>query len=85
MIPYELRDTTQVLYAKFGNQSYEPATHWTTYREFTLDPLYQHTVVEYAEDPVFEQQQHEFVLDNVFGGSGDLCQQPAGGAPLCGD
>ena len=69
MIPYELRDTTQVLYAKFGNQPYEPVTHWTTTSEFTLDPLYQHTVVEYAEDPVFERQQHEFVLDDVFGGS----------------
>ena len=69
MIPYELRDTTQVLYAKFSNQPYVPATHWTTTKEFTLDPLYQHTVVQYAEDPVFERRQHEFVLDTTFGGS----------------
>ena len=69
MIPYELRDTTQVLYAKFSNKPYVPATHWTTSREFVLNPLYQHTVVQYAEDPVFERQQHEFVLDTTFGGN----------------
>ena len=68
MIPYELRDTVQVLYAAFGNQPYVPATYWTTSREFVLNPLYQHTVVEYAADPVFERQQHEFVLDTTFGG-----------------
>ena len=68
MIPYELRDTVQVLYATFSNQPYVPATHWTTSREFILNPLYQHTVVEYAQNPVFEQQQHEFVLDTTFGG-----------------
>ena len=70
MIPYELRDTTQVLYAKFSNQPYVPATYWTTSREFVLNPLYQHTVVEYEDNPVFERQQHEFVLDTTFGGSG---------------
>ena len=59
----------QELYAAFGNQPYVPATYWTTSREFILNPLYQHTVVEYAQDPVFEQQQHEFVLDTTFGGS----------------
>ena len=69
MIPYELRDTTQVLYAKFGNQPYVPDRHWTTTKEFTLDPLYQHTVVQYEDTPLFERQQHEFVLDTTFGGS----------------
>ena len=69
MIPYELRDTVQVLYAAFGNQPYVPASYWTTSREFILNPLYQHTAVEYAQDPVFEKQQHEFVLDTTFGGS----------------
>ena len=68
MIPYELRDTTQVLYAKFSNNPYVPATYWTTSREFVLNPLYQHTVVEYVDDPLFERQQHEFVLDTTFGG-----------------
>ena len=67
MIPYELRDTTQILYAKFSNQPYEPAMHWTTTREFVLDPLYQHTAKQYEADPLFEQQQHEFVLDTTFG------------------
>ena len=67
MIPYELRDTTQVLYARFSNQSYVPATHWTISRKFVLNPLYQHTVVQYAADPQFEKQQHEFVLDATFG------------------
>ena len=66
MIPYELRDTTQVLYARFSRQPYVPATHWTTSREFVLNPLYQHTVVEYAAYPLFERQQHEFVLDTTF-------------------
>ena len=66
MIPYELRDTTQVLYAKFNNRPYVPATHWTTSREFVLNPLYQHTVVQYEDDLVFEKQQHEFVLDTTF-------------------
>ena len=67
MIPYQLRDTVQELYAKFSNQPYVPAAYWTTTTEFTLDPLYQHTVVEYAADSLFEQQQHEFVLDITFG------------------
>ena len=67
MIPYELRDTTQVLYAKFSNQSYVPATSWTTTKEFTLDPLYQHTVAQYEDDPQFAKQQHKFVLDTTFG------------------
>ena len=69
MIPYELRDTVQVLYAAFGNQPYVPTTHWTTVREFTLDPLYQRVATQYADDPLFEKQQHEFVLDTTFGGS----------------
>ena len=59
----------QELYATFSNQPYVPAAYWTTTTEFTLDLLYQHTVVEYAADPVFEKQQHEFVLDTTFGGS----------------
>ncbi len=57
----------QELYAAFGNRPYVPATYWTTSREFILNPLYQHTVVEYAQDSVFEKQQHEFVLDTTFG------------------
>ena len=63
MIPYELRDTVQELYAAFGRQPYVSNTYWTTVRDFQLDPLYQHTVVGYVADPVFEKQQHEFVLD----------------------
>ena len=69
MIPYELRDTVQVLYAAFGNQPYVPATYCTTVRDFTLDPLYQHTVKQYEDNPLFAKQQHEFVLDTTFGGS----------------
>ena len=69
MIPYELRDTVQELYAAFGNQPYVPDRHWTTTKEFTLDPLYQHTVAQYEDDLQFERQQHEFVLDTTFGGS----------------
>ena len=69
MIPYELRDTTEVLYAKFSNQPYVPTTSWNTSKEFKLDPLYQHTVSQYEDNPIFEQQQHEFVLDTTFGGS----------------
>ena len=65
MIPYELRDTVQVLYAAFSNQPYVPAAYWTTTREFKLDPLYQHTVSQYAADPLFEPQHHEFVLDTT--------------------
>ena len=66
MIPYELRDTVQVLYAAFGNQPYVPAAYWNTTEEFKLDPLYQHTATQYEADPLFEQQQHEFVLDTMF-------------------
>ena len=66
MIPYELRDTTQVLYTKFSNRPYVPDTYWTTSREFVLNPLYQHTVIKYVDDLVFEKQQHEFVLDTTF-------------------
>ena len=69
MIPYTLRDTVQELYAAFSNQPYVPATCWTTTKEFTLDPLYQHTVTQYEDNPLFEPQQHEFVLDTTFGGS----------------
>ena len=47
----------------FCNEPYVPATSWTTIREFTLDPVYQHTARQYVEDPRFEKQQHEFVLD----------------------
>jgi hypothetical protein len=63
MIPYELRDTVRDLYAKFSNHPYVPAMYWTTTREFKLDPLYQHTAKQYADDPRFEPQHHEFVLD----------------------
>ena len=69
MIPYELRDTVKDLYTAFSNQPYVSTTHWTTVREFTLDPLYQHTAKQYEADPLFEPQQHEFVLDTTFGGS----------------
>ena len=69
MIPYELRDTVQVLYATFSNQPYVPRTSWTTTKEFTLDPLYRHTAKQYEDDPRFAKQQHEFVLDTTFGGS----------------
>jgi len=69
MIPYELRDTVQELYTAFGNQPYVPATYWTTVRDFKLDPLYQHTVSQYEDNPLFAKQQHEFVLDTTFGGS----------------
>ena len=70
MIPYEQRDTVKDLYTAFSNQPYVPATSWTTTKEFALDPLYQHTAKQYAEDPQFAKQQHEFVLDTTFGGSG---------------
>jgi hypothetical protein len=69
MIPYELRDTVQVLYATFSNHAYVPAAHWTTTTEFKLNPLYQHVVKQYEHNPVFVKQQHEFVLDTTFGGS----------------
>jgi hypothetical protein len=68
MIPYELRDTVKDLYTAFSNQPYVPTTHWTTVREFTLDPLYQHVAKQYSDDPVFVKQQHEFVWDTTFGG-----------------
>ena len=69
MIPYELRDTVKDLYTAFSNQLYVPTTSWTATKEFTLDPLYQHTVKQYEDDLLFERQQHEFVLDTTFGGS----------------
>ena len=67
MILYQLRDTTQVLYDKFSNQPYVPDTYWTISRGFVLNPLYQHTVTQYEDDPLFEPQQHEFVPDTTFG------------------
>ena len=69
MIPYELRDTVQVLYATFSHEPYRPNRSWTMTQEFTVNPLYQHTAPQYADDPLFEKQQHEFVLDTTFGGS----------------
>ena len=66
MIPYQLRDTTQILYAKFSHQPYVPDKYWTTSRKFVLNPLYQHTVTQYVADPVFEKPQQEFVLDTTF-------------------
>ena len=70
MIPYELRDTVKDLYTAFSKQPHVPATSWTTIKEFALDPLYQHTVKQYKDDSLFAKQQHEFVLDTTFGGSG---------------
>ena len=70
MIPYELRDTVKDLYTAFSNQPYVPAAYWTTTTEFKLDPLYQHTATQYEADSLFVKQQHEFVLDTTFGGSG---------------
>jgi hypothetical protein len=67
MIPYELRDTVKDLYTAFSNQPYVPAMYWTTTREFTLDPQYQHTAKQHKDNPLFERQQHEFVLDTTFG------------------
>ena len=69
MIPYTLRDTVKDLYTACSNQPYVPATHWTTTKEFTLDPLYQHVEKQYTDDPLFEPHQHEFVLNTTFGGS----------------
>ena len=66
MIPYELRDTTQILYDKFSGRPYVPDRYWNTTREFTLDPLYQHVATQYEDNPLFERQQHEFVLDTTF-------------------
>ena len=69
MIPYELRDTVKDLYTAFSNQPYVSSMSWTTTKEFALDPLYQHTAKQYEDNPLFEKQQHEFVLDTTFGGS----------------
>ena len=61
MIPYELRDTVKDLYTAFSNQPYLPTTHWTTVREFTLDPLYQHIVTDFVAE--VKPPLSEFVLD----------------------
>ena len=61
MIPYQLRDTVQVLYAAFGNQPYVPAAYWTTTQEFKLDPLYQHIVTHFVAE--VKPPLSEFVLD----------------------
>ena len=57
-----------ILYSNFANTPYVAESYWTTNREFKLDSLYQHTAKQYAYDPLFEPQQHEFVLDTTFGG-----------------
>ena len=69
MTPFLLQPKVEGLYQKFSNEPYVPRSHWTTVREFTLDPLYQHTAKPYADDVMFEKQQHTFVLDTTFGGS----------------
>ena len=71
MTPFSLQPKVEVLYQKFSNEPYVPRSYWTTVREFTTDPLYQHTAKPYAEDVMLEKQQHEFVLDTtLLGGSG---------------
>lgn len=70
MTPFSLQPKVNALYHKLSNEPYVPRSHWTTVREFTLDPLYQHTAKKYADDVMFEKQQQEFVLDTTFGGSG---------------
>ena len=70
MTPFSLQPKVEVLYRKFSNEPYVPGAYWTTEREFKLDPLYQHTAKQYEEDDQFAKQQHEFVLDTTFGGSG---------------
>ena len=69
MTPFSLQPKVEVLYRKFSNEPYIPDAYWTTERKFKLDPLYQHTAKQYAQDLMFEKQQHEFVLDTTFGGS----------------
>ena len=61
MIPYQLRDTVQVLYAEFSNQPYVPAAYWTTTQDFTVDPLYQHIVTDFVAEVKLPLS--EFVLD----------------------
>jgi hypothetical protein len=56
-----------ILYSNFANTPYVSESYWTTNREFKLDSLYQHTAKQYEGDPLFEPQQHEFVLDTTFG------------------
>ena len=63
MIPYQLRDTVQVLYVTFSNQPYVPATYWTTTREFTWDPLYLHIVTNFVAE--VKPPLNEFVLDTT--------------------
>ena len=70
MTPFSLQPKVEVLYRKFANQPYVPGAYWTTEREFKLDPLYQHSAKQYEDDAQFAKQQHEFVLDTTFGGSG---------------
>ena len=67
MTPFSLQPKVEVLYKKFANEPYVPQEYWTTEREFKLG--HQPTPVEFVLDPQFEKQQHEFVLDDVFGGS----------------
>ena len=61
MIPYQLRDTVQVLYATFSSQPYVPAAYWTTTEEFKLDPLYQHILTDFVAE--VKPPLSEFVLN----------------------
>lgn len=68
----------QILYSSFAYTPYVAESYWTTTKEFALDPLYQHTATQYADDPRFEPQQHEFVLDTTL-------VHPVGSAPTSRD
>ncbi len=63
MIAYELRDTVKDLYTAFSDQPYVPVTSWTTTKDFTVDPLYQHIVTDFIAE--VKPPLSEFVLNTA--------------------
>ena len=60
MIPFEQRQTVEVLYQAFSKDPYDPKLSWVLPNEFVLNPLFQTVKQEYVNDVILEEK--SFIL-----------------------
>jgi hypothetical protein len=60
MIPFEQRQTVEVLYQTFSKDHYNTKLSWILPNEFVLDPLFQTVKQEYVNDIILEEK--SFIL-----------------------
>jgi len=56
MIPFEQRQTVEVLYQTFSKDPYDPKLSWVLPNEFVLNPLFQIVKQEYVNDVILEEK-----------------------------